>query len=245
LLLLCVFRPDSDQVFALPAAVRPGSTVVLEPLSTSETHLLMGDILGGSPFPQEVRRRVVEAAEGNPLFVVQLLDMLIDEGRLQRRGGSWVLVGDLARLDAPPTVRALLATRLDRLGDDEREVVGPAALVGRIFHREALAALVDEPLRARLDDLLDVLMSKDLIRQDPHHQGQQLYRFRHPLIREVAYDAMPKRRRAELHESFARWLEAAVGDRVQEYDEIVGHHLDQAVRYRAQVALGEGSVRGV
>jgi predicted ATPase len=96
-----------------------------------------------------------------------------------------------------------------------------------------VAALVERPLG--LDQFLAELRGKDLIREDPHDPHRQLYRFRHPLIREVAYDAMSKRRRATLHEDFAVWLEAAVGDRVEEYDEIVGHHLELACRYREEL----------
>jgi class 3 adenylate cyclase len=235
LLLLCVFRTEIGNRLAPREADRPGITLALKPLAESEAHQLVANILGGGPFPDEVPGRVVEAAEGNPLFVEQLLNMLIDEGKLELASGSWRLAGGLDRLDAPPSIRALLATRLDLLGDDERRIVGPAAVVGRIFHREAVAALVDEPLRARLDGLLDGLMGKDLIREDPQAPHQQLYRFRHPLIRETAYDAMPKRLRAELHEGFAGWLAAATGDRVDEYDDIVGYHLEQAYRYRGEL----------
>jgi class 3 adenylate cyclase len=234
LLFLCVFRPDLDRDSPLVAAERPGSTMVLEPLAESQAHQLMENILGGSAFPDVVRSRVVEAAEGNPLFVEQLLDMLIDAGRLERTAGSWRLVGDLDRLDAPPTIRALLSARLDLLEDDQRTVIGLAALIGRVFHREAVAALVDDSVRANLDGLLDVLVGKDLIRQDPPDH-QQLYRFRHPLIRDAAYGAMSKRRRAELHERFAGWLRDAAGDRETEYDGIVTHHLEQADRYRAEL----------
>jgi class 3 adenylate cyclase len=236
LLFVCVFRPDVDQDCLLPAAQRPGITMVLEPLVESEAHLLMANLLGGSRFPDEVGTRVVEAAEGNPLFMEQLLAMLIDEGQLERRDGSWRLAGRLDRLDAPPTIRALLSTRLDLLEDDERRVLGPAAVVGKVFHREAVAALVDEPLRARVDGVLEALVGKDLIRQDPPAGHHQLYRFRHPLIREAAYDALSKRRRAELHASFAMWLEAAVADRVDEYDNIVGYHLQQAYQYRGELS---------
>jgi len=240
LLFLCLFRPDFDRDSTLLAAARPGSTMVLEPLAKSQAHQLMENILGGRAFPEVVRRRVVEAAEGNPLFVEQLLDMLIDAGRLERSAGAWKLVGELDRLEAPPTIRALLAARLDLIEDDQRAVIGPAALVGRVFHREAVAALVDDSARAHLDELLDVLVGKDLIRQDPP-EHEQLYRFRHPLIRDAAYEAMSKRRRAELHERFAGWLRAATGDRETEYDGIVAHHLEQARRYRAELgARGAG-----
>jgi class 3 adenylate cyclase len=234
LLFLCVFRPDSDHGAPLLAVERPGSTMVLEPLSEPETGQLMENVLGGSAFPREVRNGVVEAAEGNPLFVEQLLDMLIDAGRLERRDEVWRLAGDLDLHGVPPTIRALLAARLDLLRDDQRAVIGPAALIGKVFHREALAALVDDSLHSHLDDLLDSLTVRDLIGR-ASAEDLQLYRFRHPLIREAAYSAMSKRRRAELHGRFAGWLSAAVGDRVAEFDGIVTHHREQAHRYRGEL----------
>jgi class 3 adenylate cyclase len=236
LLFLCVFRPDFDHGSPLLAMERPGSTMVLEPLTQAETGQLMENVLGGSAFPDEVREGVVAAAEGNPLFAGQLLEMLVDAGRLERHDGVWKRVGDLDLLGVPPTIRALLAARLDLLPEDQRAVIGPAALIGKVFHREALAALVDESLSPRLDDLLGSLTVKDLIGRQSSGD-QQLYRFRHPLIREAAYAAMSKRRRAELHGRFAGWLQAAVGDRVAEYDDIVGHHLEQARRYRAELGV--------
>jgi class 3 adenylate cyclase len=239
LLFLCVFRPDSDHDSPLLAVERPGSTVVLEPLAEAETGHLMENVLGGNAFPREVRSRVVEAAEGNPLFVEQLLDMLIEAGSLERHGGGWRLTGDLDLRGVPPTIRALLAARLDLLREDQGAVIGPAALIGKVFHRDAVAALVDDSLHPHLDSLLDSLAAKDLIGRDSSGD-QQLYGFRHPLIREAAYSAMSKRRRAELHERFARWLRAAVWDRVAEYDDIVAHHLEQAHRYRAELGTDRG-----
>jgi len=237
LLFLCAFRPDFDHGSPALDVERPGSTMALEPLTEVETGQLMENVLGGCPFPGEVRARVVEAAEGNPLFAEQLLDMLVDAGRLERHDGVWRLAGDLDRLGLPPTIRALLAARLDLLREDQRAVIGPAALIGRVFHREALAALVGQCLLPpHLDDLLDSLTVKDLIGR-PSSGDPQLYRFRHPLIRQAAYSAMSKRRRAELHERFAGWLPVGAGDGVAEYDDIVGGHLEQARRYRAELGV--------
>ena len=84
---------------------------------------------------------MVDAAEGNPLFVEELLEMLIDDALLERSNGSWVAVGDLSAISVPPTIQALLAARLDRLEHDERGVIERAAVEGRVFHRGAVAEL--------------------------------------------------------------------------------------------------------
>ena len=234
LMFVCILRPDLDQLIPWLSSDTVGHSLVLEPLVVSEARVLMENLLGGS-IPEQVRRRVIEAAEGNPLFIEELLGMLIEQGQLVCQDQEWKLGSGLDRIDAPPTIRALLAARLDRLDTDERRVVEPAAVVGKVFQRQAVLELVDAALRVHVDSLLGQLVTKALVRPDPHSVDGQVYRFRHLLIQDAAYNAMSKRRRGELHESFARWLEAILADRVSEYEEIIGYHLEQAYRYRAQL----------
>jgi predicted ATPase len=234
LMFVCILRPDLDQQIPWLSSDSVGHSLLLEPLGVSDAQVLMENLLGGS-IPERVRSRMIEAAEGNPLFIEELLGMLIEQGQLVRQDRHWELAGGLDRIDAPPTIRALLAARLDRLDSDERRVVDPAAVVGKVFQRQAVLELVDAALRIHVDSLLGQLVTKALVRPDPHSADGQLYRFRHLLIQDAAYNAMSKRRRGELHESFARWLETSLADRVNEYEEIIGYHLEQAYRYRAQL----------
>ena len=149
--------------------------------------------------------------------------------------GSGGPVGEIDRIELPPTIRALLATRLDQLESDERRVVDPAAVIGKVFQGRAVADLVDEQMRRLVGGLLKVLIGRGLMREDSIGPDGDLYSFRHLLIQDAAYDAMSKRRRSELHESYARWLQEAAGDRANEYEEIVGYHLEQAYHLRMQL----------
>ena len=177
-------------------------------------------------------------AEGNPLFVEEMLRMLIDDGLLTQDGDRWVPSADLAGVSIPPTISALLSARLDRLSDPERQVIERAAIEGKEFHRGAVVELLPELAKAAADQDLKTLTRKELI--SPERSllpGEDAYRFRHLLIRDAAYDRIPKQDRAALHVAFADWLVRVAGDRVAEQEEIVGYHLEQAVRYREELGL--------
>ena len=135
----------------------------------------------------------------------------------------------------PPTLQALLAARLDQLETAERSVLERGAIEGEIFHRGAVQALAPE--ETQVTPRLAALVRKELIRPDrPQLAGEDGFRFRHLLIRDAAYDALPKATRADLHERFASWLEQH-GTELVELDEILGYHLEQACRYRAELGM--------
>jgi predicted ATPase len=131
----------------------------------------------------------------------------------------------------------LLSARIDRFTDDERLVLELASIEGRRFHREAVAELAPAGLTGEIDARLTALVQRDLIRLrvDREHS----FSFRHQLLRDAAYESIPKQARAELHERFAAWLERKAGDRAVEVQEILGYHLEQASELRAQLAPGE------
>ncbi len=219
--------------------------IVLQPLSEAESAQVVQNLLGSS-LDQGVRARIVEAAEGNPLFVEQMLSMLIDDGVLRRsEGGSWTLVGDLGSISIPPTISALLTARLDRLGGTERTVIERGSVVGQVFFRGAVEALVPEGVRPQVGASLQGLERKELISPDEvTFAGQEAYRFQHILIRDAAYHGLLKRTRAELHERFVDWLEHIESDRVMEFEEIRGYHLEQAYLIRIQLGpLDEQAVQ--
>jgi tetratricopeptide (TPR) repeat protein len=162
--------------------------------------------------------------------------MLIDDGLLRRDDGHWIPTKDLAQVQIPPTIQALLAARLDRLDREERSVVESGSVEGKVFHRGAVKELAPPHAREGLATHLMALTRRDLIGPDRAEiAGEEAYRFRHQLIRDAAYAGMPKERRADLHRRFAAWLERAAGASVQEYEEILGYHLEQACRYRAEL----------
>ncbi len=212
------------------------TTMSLEPLSDVESDELVASLLGRAELPTELRSQISHAAEGNPLFVEELLGKLIDDGFLVTSGGGWSATGDLAELTIPPSINALLAARLDGLNGEERTVIERASVEGKIFHRGAVTELAPEPMRGQVRDRLASLMRMELVRPDQaSFAGEEAYRFRHLLIRDAAYQALAKQTRSELHERFAGWLERVAADRLAEYEEIVAYHLEQAYRYRIEL----------
>jgi class 3 adenylate cyclase/tetratricopeptide (TPR) repeat protein len=233
MLLLCLARPDLlDARPSWGGGKLNATTILLEPLSSSESERLIDNLLGTTALPAEARSRIQHAAEGNPLFVEEMLAMLMDAGLLRRENGGWLATGDLSEIQVPTTIRILLATRLDRLGDFERRVIERAAVEGKVFHRSAVQALSPELEPDRVGACLLALVRKELIRHERGEPaGEDAFRFRHILIREAAYEAIPKAARSELHERFAEWLGRSPGD----HAEFVGYHLEQAVQYRREL----------
>jgi class 3 adenylate cyclase/tetratricopeptide (TPR) repeat protein len=238
ILLACLARPELlDERPGWGGGKFNATSVLLERLSDDESAQLVQNLLGQARLSEEVRVRVTEAAEGNPLFAEEMLRMLIDDGLLRRSNGDWVPTGDLEAVSVPPTIHALLSARLDRLGSHERAVIERGSVEGKVFHRGAVAELSPPGDRPDVANHLQALVRKELVR--PDHAafiGEDAFRFRHLLIRDAAYESMPKEVRADLHERFADWLEQTAGDQGVEYEEILGYHLEQAHRYRTELA---------
>jgi class 3 adenylate cyclase/tetratricopeptide (TPR) repeat protein len=237
IVLLCIARPELLDV-------RPGwgggkmnaTSILLEPLGSEQCVELIDNLLGAEGLPTPARSRILEAAEGNPLFVEEMLGMLIDDGLLRRDDGRWVASEEIARVAVPPTIQLLLAARLDRLDAEERAVAERASVEGKIFHRGAVMRLSPDQDRPQVRTRLLALARKELIRPDRAvFAGEDAFRFRHLLIRDAAYQGMPKEARAELHLQFADWLTEQAGDRLPEYEDILGYHLEQSYRYRAEL----------
>jgi class 3 adenylate cyclase/tetratricopeptide (TPR) repeat protein len=217
ILLLCMARPDLlDRRPGWGGGKVNATTVLLEPLDHQETELLIESLMN---VDETMRARIGEAAEGNPLFVEEMVAMLRES-----RNGDVVV---------PPTIQALLAARLDQLDTTERRVLQCGSIEGRVFHLGAVMALAPEA--PQVTERLTTLVRKELIRPDKAQLPREdAFRFRHLLIRDAAYEALPKAIRAELHERFAAWLEEH-GQELVELDEVLGHHLEQASRYKAEL----------
>jgi class 3 adenylate cyclase/tetratricopeptide (TPR) repeat protein len=222
------------------------TTLQLEPLPEEDCEVLVENLLGMALLPIVAKSRIAEAAEGNPLFVEQVLSMLIDDGLLARSNGNWVPTADLTTIPIPATIHALLGARLDRLGGEERQVIERASVVGKVFYQGAVSELAPEPLRPAVGSHLMTLVRKDLIRPDEAGlAAEPTFRFRHILIRDAAYAGMPKETRAALHEEFAGWLERSAGGRLTEYEEILGYHLEEAYRYRVELGSVDQRARSL
>jgi len=237
ILLICTARPEFLDARAGWAGGKLNATsILLEPLTDAQSESLIANLLGSTGLAEDVRSRIVQAAGGNPLFVEQMLAMLIDDGLIHSVDGRWVATSDHLTVSVPPTIAALLSARLDRLEPEERDLIGRASVVGKVFYRGALVALGPESQAAKVDELLKALVRKDLIRPDRSTLAEEdAFRFRHILVQESAYGSLPKAMRAALHEQFADWLERAAGERVEEQEEILGYHLELAYRYREEL----------
>jgi class 3 adenylate cyclase/tetratricopeptide (TPR) repeat protein len=199
------------------------TTLLLEPLTEMESSALIDHLTRDAPIPEAAHERILERAEGNPLYVEQMLAMLAESP-------------DRALPEIPPTIQALLAARLDRLSASERAVIERAAVVGKRFWIRALVALLSSVDPAAVAEDVQKLVRKELIRPDrPILAGEEGYRFQHLLIRDAAYAGIPKEVRSDLHERFAGLVEEAAGERLSEVEEIVGYHLEQAFRYRREL----------
>jgi class 3 adenylate cyclase/tetratricopeptide (TPR) repeat protein len=247
MLLVAVGRPELlDHRSDWSGGKLNATSILLEPLTDAESDRLIKNLLGHASLTEEPRARIKDAAEGNPLFVEEMLSMLIDDGLLRRENGRWYSTADLAMISMPSTIQALLAARLDRLEHDEQAIIELAAVEGKVFHVGAVSELAPDRLRGAVDAHLMTLVRKDLIRPArPELPGEHAFGFRHLLLRDVAYEALPKQVRAELHERFADWLASVVREHAPKYEEILGYHLEQAHRSRAELGPLDEHTEGV
>jgi class 3 adenylate cyclase/predicted ATPase len=227
ILVLCLARPELLDRQPGWSRSQPNATnLLLEPLTPTESAALIEELLRtgrllDSEMDAQLRERVQVTAAGNPLFVEEMLALIIES--------------DSRDLVVPPTIQALLAARLDQLRPEERTVLECGSVEGQSFHRGAVHVMAPE--ERDIAGPLVALTNKDLLRPDRAVlPGEDAFRFRHLLIRDAAYDALAKTDRAELHERFATWLQER-GTGLVELDEIVGHHLELAFRYRSELGL--------
>ena len=236
ILFLCLARPELLET-------RPGwgggrmnaAALPLEPLGEQESRRLIEELLDLDGLPESIRGAVVTRSGGNPLYVEEFLRMLIDDRRIEHRGGRWVATGGEGELIVPPTLQGIIAARLDRLGPVEKRTLQVASVIGRVFWTSALSALgVDGA-----EEALIQAAGRDLVVEaDQGGPGGGLtFRFSHILVRDVAYAGLPMGERAALHDRFGRWLEDASGARHEEYSEIVAHHAEQAFVHA--IAVGD------
>jgi class 3 adenylate cyclase/tetratricopeptide (TPR) repeat protein len=224
-------------------SVAGAATILLEPLPSAESGHLVEQLLGIAGIDEHVAAQIAALAGGNPLFIEELVAKLLDDGLL-RRDRNWKLSSaQLDRVGVPATIQVLLAARLEQLPSGERAVLERASVVGKSFSWAAAAALATAPERIRLGSELASLVRRGLLLPD-HSEiaGEDAFQFRHDLIRDAAYQALPKQDRAQLHERLAAWLQQVAGERAGEY-EILGYHLEQAVRYRGELGPVDEEVR--
>jgi class 3 adenylate cyclase/tetratricopeptide (TPR) repeat protein len=246
-LLLFVARPELLEARAAWLSGKPNANQLsLGPLTVSDTDLLIRQLLRGARLADEPRERIAALAEGNPLFVGESVRMLIDVGAVRTAEPDRSASIGLAQAAIPPTIRALLAARLDQLELEERPVAECAAVAGRIFWWGQVTALVSAEVRPRVAGHLQALTRKEFITPDPSEIPEDdAFRFTHALLRDVTYHGIPKSARSRLHEQTAAWLVNRMGKRAGEYDEIIGYHLEQACRALTELGPTSGAAQAL
>jgi class 3 adenylate cyclase/ATP/maltotriose-dependent transcriptional regulator MalT len=224
LFLLCLARPELLDVRPDWGGGRLRATAIeLEPLPRDEAELLVDELAADAELPAALREALLDKTEGNPLFVEETMRMLLETDRRTDGKGA---------IRIPDTLQLLIAARIDRLPYGQKTALQRASVIGRVFWEGALGHLA--PGIEKLDEALEDLLRRDFILQESRStiSGEQAYRFKHVLIREVAYSGLSKSARAELHERFADWLTAKAGD---ELVEIQAYHLDQAASLHTEL----------
>ena len=230
-LFVCPSRPDL-------AATRPAwgggrrnhSSIALDPLTPEQADRLVHELLTIDDLPPSVHARILERAEGNPFFLEEIVRQLIDEGHLVRDGDRWRALDEIEQVVIPDTVQAVLAARFDLLEAQDKRVLQAAAVVGRVFWPGPVALLAHLPDEA-VDASLRILEDRELVlsRLTSSLAGQQELIFKHVLIRDVAYESLPRRDRTDAHAAVAGWIEETAGDRAGEMAELLAYHLSTAV----------------
>jgi class 3 adenylate cyclase/tetratricopeptide (TPR) repeat protein len=221
---------------------RNAASIYLDPLSEAEGGAMLDDLLSG-PVAPELRRTIVERSEGNPLYVEEIVRKLIDDGVLRATDAAkWEVARPVGDVELPRSVQGLIAARLDGLPEDEKSVLQDAAVIGRVFWIGAVAELAGRTTQ-EVRDALGRLRVKELV--VPHEPSsfsdEHEFSFRHSLIRDGAYDSLPKALRADKHAGVARWAEQHAGDRADEIAELIATHLLEALGYLDE--LGETGER--
>jgi len=237
-LLVATARHDLLEERAQWSQSERAARLALQPLGPAALAQMVTSLLGSSGLGEDLIKRIVGAAEGNPLYVEQMLSMLKDSGALrQADDGGWVVAEAGADITVPPTIQALLAARLDKLERTERAAAEPAAVIGVEFAQPAVASLAPAPVKDSIDKHLEALSRKQFIRPSRSTTAEHVYRFHNYLVREAVYNGLLKRTRANFHVEFVRWADAvnAEVDRAQEFEAILGYHLEQAYKYLGEL----------
>jgi DNA-binding SARP family transcriptional activator/class 3 adenylate cyclase len=237
LVLLTLARPELLQLRPeWGGGKRNYSAIYLDPLTPDETEAMLEDLLSFS-LPGSLKDLVVQRSEGNPLFTEEVVHMLIDRGILHpARGRGWQVTSAPKEVQVPRSIQALIAARLDSLPATEKAVLQDAAVVGRSFWLGITQRLSNRSSQETKEVLGQLRMKEILVpREASSFSGETEFAFRHVLIRDVAYESLPKSMRAEKHIEVARWAEEQVGARKEEIAELLATHYAEALRYRTEL----------
>ena len=222
------------------------SKLVLRPLDNTAAAAVITNMLGAD-LPADVALRIVGAAEGNPLYVEQMVSMLIDNRALHNEDGRWKCASEGLEIPVPPTIHALLEARLDQLSGELRATIEPASVIGLEFPQPAIETLMPDSLRPHAGEHLATLTRRHFIHPALGSGSDIAYRFQHHLVRDTVYGGLLKRARAALHLEFVRWADRINAEhrRGLEFEEILGYHLEQAYRYACELGSPDDAEKAI
>jgi class 3 adenylate cyclase len=224
-LLVCTARLEVlEQRPTWGAGKQNATALSLAPLSAADSGRLVSSLLGEAEIPEGVRDRVLASAEGNPFYLEEMLNMLIEQGALERRNGGWASTERLAEVSIPDSVQGVIAARIDLLEGEPRDALRRCSAVGRTFWPAAVG--VD-------DSVISSLVRSGLVSDSLESvvAGTREFAFKHALTRDVAYATLPRPERRELHRRIAEWIQEMAPDRGGETVELAAYHYGQALAY--------------
>jgi class 3 adenylate cyclase/tetratricopeptide (TPR) repeat protein len=239
-LVVCTTRPELfERHPGWGGGKRDSTTISLAPLSREETSRLIAAHLPGAELPGETQIALLERAGGNPLYAGEFARMLADRGIVERRGETMQVAAG-ADIPIPETVQAVIAARLDTLPAERKALLHDAAVVGTVFWTGALAFMSGLDEHA-VEQGLRTVARKELVRpvRNSSVKGEAEYSFRHLLIRDVAYQQIPRAARVRKHQTAAAWIERLAGDRVTDHADILAHHYGQALQLAKAAGLDD------
>jgi class 3 adenylate cyclase/tetratricopeptide (TPR) repeat protein len=233
-LFLCAYRPPFALFTGSQRSAMEGRSqeICLTDLSPSQIQEMVESLLKTRTIPTELRKFVLERAEGNPFYMEELINSLIESEILKREDSAWRLTRPIGRSDIPSTVQGVVSARLDRLEKETRRVLQESSVIGRTFLYEILTKVTE--LRARLSEYLHALEQIDLIRVRSSQPDLE-YIFKHTLIQEIAYNGLLKKERQALHERIGLVTEEVFRDRLPEFYETLAFHFKQGLSVRKAV----------
>ncbi|MGE0484626.1 MAG: adenylate/guanylate cyclase domain-containing protein [Gammaproteobacteria bacterium] len=232
ILLLVNYRPEYQHTWTTRTYY---NRIRLAPLVGRDARALLDDLLGPAPALDEAKAQILARTEGTPFFIEEVVQTLAEEGVLLGTRGDHALAGDLPALEVPPTVQGVIAARIDRLPERERDLLQRLAVIGRTFSMPLVQAICDEP-EDEAATLLRVLCEREFV-YERHEGGVPGYLFKHALTQDVAYGSLLHARRRLLHERTARAIEQLYADNLDEHLGELAHHYansdahDKAVQY--------------
>ncbi len=230
LLLLCTARPELyERRPTFGSNARNAQRINLAGLTDTETAQLVAALLERAVLPAELQRELLERAGGNPLYAEEFVRLLADRGELGE--GT----------EAPESVQALIAARLDTLPPERKSLLQDASVLGKVFWTGALAAMGGRN-PAEVEQALHELARKELVRpaRPSSMEGEHEYGFWHVLVRDVCYGQVPRAARASRHQAAAAWIEAKAGERVEDLADLIAHHYQAALELNQAAGIGEG-----